>query len=462
MTVCAVVLLGLGGCDNQAAERARSGEAYRAAVAVIAASDQGYVPTGSDNQPMASSLELYRQGRLAEAIAGLQEVAQSGTPQQRQSARQLLADIHASAARHDLRQAMSAWADLANRSANLVSDLVAIDRANTRVDSFQVDDSELLRKLEDNQTETRRRVGELNVNRQQLDGRIIDIEGKIAEQQKRGDEAQAQARKLRDEAFLASGDVQFDLYDQASQQERRSARASAEAQKLGVKLDIYQSERVILTRQIESAEKFLASMQQQVQEIGQRQGQIRESRQAAEADKVRHIQRLDEQITAMAKDFESSVEATFLRAESNMEQALQVMEAAVRDASGSDARAVELERLGKLLTKVHILSSHILAVGDLASTLSVIAVRAGGGEHPLMPEKAVAYQTGVDRLVARQEALITQSSEAIVLGRELVEKLVQGAAETDPIADTAHKHAGELDGYRTRINSLRMKVATED
>jgi hypothetical protein len=455
-----IVMLGMGCADQRAAQYASATAKFDQALNAIDQAGQGYVPV-SGGQSTHPTLEEFRRAKLNEAAALLEDVVKLGSPLQKQGARLLLADIHASAARAARRAGMDAWADIANRSAALINTIVAIQRSAVRGGSLRVDDSLLLRNLESDRDATSRLLAEHKHTLGDLDKRIKDLQGNIERLNQKRQEFVAQAQSLRDEAFAASGAKRYELYTQAAAVTRQAEQTGAEADKLKVNLDIYQSERVILQRQIQAADRFLESVTAQITDTRQRTGQMHAAADQSDQRRDELMDSLRENVNALAAEYDANVETKLDEATEAINHAVAVSQAAV-DAGGEGVRDAKLELLGKINTRVHILTSHILAKGDLGQTLTVIADRAGGGDHPLMPEQAESFRNSVTRIAEEQRALIADAFDAISQGQEIATELIQGAAETDPSAAIARTQQSQLDSYRQRITRIRMTVAAAE
>jgi hypothetical protein len=450
----------VGCADRQAAQHASAAAKLELALDAIDQAGQGYVPV-SGGQSTHDTLEAFRRAKLNEAATLLDEVIKLGSPLQQQGARLLLADIHASTAREARRDGMNAWADMANRSAALISTVVAIQRSATRGESLRVDDSLLLRNLQSERDDTGRLLGEYKDTLTKLDKNIKDLQANIERLNQQRQTFVAEAQALRDQAFAASGSQRYDLYNKAAEVTRKAEQTGAEADKLKVNLDIYQSERVILLRQIQAAERFLESVTAQIADTQQRTGQMHAAADDSEQRRDDLIKSLGADVVALAAEYDAQVETRLDEATEAMNQAVAVSQAAV-DAGGEGSRAARLELLGKITTRVHILTSHILAKGDFGQTLTVIADRAGGGDHPLMPQQAESFNSSVARIADEQRALIAEAFDAISQGQEVAMALIEGASETDPGAAIARAQQSQLDSYRQRIARIRMTVAAAE
>jgi len=446
----------IAGCaDKEAAQRAEAHTRFTDAVDLVSAADQGYVPAGSDKAAdLNTNLETFRQNKLKEAAAQLEPVISSGTTEQKLAARQLLADIKSSHARVILRSGMNEWADLANESASLLTVLAAIDSANARAISLDISDEPLLKKLNEDQIVTRRRLVELQESRSALTQRVAELKTAMADLNKQSEAALVESRAFTDKAFPLSGDQRYELYEKASQAERKSSKLASEADKRGVNLDVYESELEIIDSQIASAERFLKSIASQIDDVKIRGDNRVKSFNEAEAERDELIRQLDADVDDLARRFDDKVDRQLAEALADIDRSIELMNRAVADSQNS--RDVQIELLAKMMTRVHILTSHIMVISDLGRTLNVIAVRAADEKHPLMTEQRSRFKSVIARISQRQSQIIGQAIYDIDTANDLALQLAQGASETDAIATVANSYAGDLSRYRNRINELRL------
>lgn len=440
-----VVLVAFSGCADETArqEAAARGE-FLNALAQVGEANRGYVddqPEGSPPQPLSE----YRQEKLDEARPQLEAVIKNGSAAQRQAARELAADIDVSRARFIFCKALVARMDLADRSALILDDLIAVDLTNDMAESLNTDNSEQVKRLETSKVATRRLIGGLETQRQELDPRIAALKGEISKLNDQADAAGAEARRFRDDAFLQEGAAHYDLLDQATAAARHGAVARSAAHKSAVTLDVYASEHRMLSGQIDSAEGLLASIGEQITQAGTRQENARDALQKAEARRDAAIARMDAAIKQIATDFDVAVEAKFAEAQQQMNSALELLDqVASQDRSSPtfDAKGLDFQRLATLMTKLHMLTAQILAQGNLGATLNVIVARTGTGQHPFSPAKHEALQRSVQKLAADQAAVI---AELVKVGAEagtIAEKLANSPDEL--VADVAARHLGQL------------------
>ncbi len=452
-----IAALGMSACEDQdAAKRADAERAFQEAVSLVAQSERGYRPVGDNDQFAHDSLEEYRQVRVDEAIAELERVIKSPSPVQRQAAHVLLADLNASMARVAQRQGADAWADLANRSAGLIAILVAIDSSNSRAQSLDTDDAPLIRRLEGDRDAVKSTIKDETASLDDLTQRVADLNQQIKQLNDQRQTATDQAQQYREQAFTKSGDARYDLYDNAANADREAFQIATKAEGLRVKLDVYSSEITVLRRRIDSGEKFVGSVDQQIDDTQQRREVLQADVAGARAAMETHIKNLTALIERLAGDYDTKVDAPLGAAVQRVDKALEHIEAAITDA-GSDADSVRLEKLGKLLTKVDILTTHVMAQGDLGQKLGVAASRVIEPDYPQMVELRKQFADSVVQVAARQGVLISQAKVVIEQGRILANEL---AASSDTVVQAgAAAQLDRLNAYDGRLGDLQLPGA---
>lgn len=440
-----ILFVSVVGCaDKEAATQAEKRILFSQALAKVNEADIGYVPPQQMKQGM--RLTDYRLDRYRPARADLENVISSPNAAQRLSARQLLAHIHTSEARAQFRQAQTLSLDLAQSGAMLLRDLIEVDRARQRVKSFTVDNRATVSYLKKEQDRAQSEIRGMEQDRRQLDSRIDELQTNAKQLTQQADADQAEEVRINDAAFLISGADKYDLLDKSAELKHRGFSARANAQKLTVMLDVYGSERMVLLRRIASMQAFAAALKEQVTLADQWQQQTNDSLAKAESQLTEATARLDKAKRAIAADFDESVEPGFDQAEATVDLALTLLaDAASKDraALSGVGRSLDTQRLGALMTKLHIQTAHVLAQASLGSTFNVVEARADGGEHPT-----------VAQIADKQAALIAEVLKVVNDAQTIAESLAQRADNDDPI----HVQLEQLRSYIDRIETVSMRT----
>lgn len=475
--LASLAVLPLVGCDQEAAQRSEADRRFRAAVETMRVAEIGFVPTkrsegiptaeeldrytsqirAGQMDPEDSRLQVYRQDSLAKARTELEPVIQSGTPSQSRAARRLLADIYESSSRFKAREALTRWSAISNRSATMLSYMIALGQTLARAEGYKTDDAPLFLKLQDDQQVTNRSIDKLKRDADAVDQEIARRKAKFEEFDKQVDDLRAQARKLKDDAFVKEGTHRWDLYDQASALDRRASELSAKAQQEGVHLEVAQSERKLVSEQMDFARRFLKSLETQIEETAARQSEIQSRR--VKADEARKIaeQLLVDELSEVIRQYTAGVEVTMKEAIEDADKAIDVLQQAAQSASGAEKRAIELELLGKQSSKADILTSHAMAIAGIGTKVQVVARRADGKIGPaLMKDRAEFVNTLFNQLASEQQQVIVVARNSIGDGLALAKSLGDGAAEDDAIARRAAEFTSRLEKYNTRLEELKL------
>ena len=450
-----VLLVALSGCaDKSAKQNAQARQSYDAALADVAAADQGYVPVEQVN---AKRLSQYRQERYGLTLGKLKEVVQSGSATQRLATRQLLGEIHTSAARVHARAARSAGVDLSARATTAISDMSAVERAHNRVLESSTSNADSVRKFQEDSVAASRDITLLQKDLKTLDARIGELEGQIEELSQQADAASAEGRRIRDEAFPMKGAPRYEALDLAAARSRQSVATNAEADKHAVMLEVYTGERTILARQIDSAQKFLDSLQEQIKLSHEQQKLVGQALAKAEAQRRDAIAKLEENVQAIAKDFGTLVEQPFVQAQQEMDTALShLADAKQKDsqAPGFETHLLQAERLDKLMAKLNILTTRAVTQGSLGSALEVIATRAAAPGHPLQGGHQAGFQNIVDKLAETQGQLNRQIPGIAAEAQSIAEGL---AGRSDKIGELALRQLEILEAYLDRLQTAALR-----
>ena len=168
---------------------------------------------------------------------------------------------------------------------------------------------------------------------------------------------------------------------------------------------------------------------------------------------VRTLPELESRLVKIVADHNGSVDARFGEARRKIDDALDVLKDAAdqdRAASGFDTARLRAARLGNLMTKLHILTSHASAKGGLGSTLAVVATRA----ESLMPAKSDNFRSIVNTLASKQADLIAQAMAVVEEATAIVDEL-----EGTGMGEIAAQARPQLTSYPARLNSVRLGPA---
>lgn len=390
------------------------------AIELIHLASEGYVPANRTDAFDALDVEGFRQAALQEALSHLESAARRGEPEQRVAAQQMMADIHASAARSAARRANTAYSELVT-TAGMTAQLRIVSQAHLRLRLFDRDRSVVRRELE-------REVERQRGDRDRLRSLASELEEEIAAlveerdgHREQASEARAKHHELREQAFLLEGDEYYDLLDEATRAERRAAAAEVEAERVDVQLERRRSELVAVESELAGIESVLADVATQLEKWEQREAvhsdeldRVQPEHQAAAEELVARFDRATQR-------YDERVREPFLAADEHITEAIDRLESLVSQASGSQRHEVQQDLLAKRVAKVHLLSDHVIAAGGFAHTLGILARQA----PRVMPEAfdADVFARARDRVAAQQREVAEATESAVQVARTLASEL---------------------------------------
>ena len=443
LLIVAAGLICSAGCENQTLKAQReNGETLSAALEKIQEAELGYVPT-FQGKPV-DDLGTYRQKRLDAARAELAKLTEKAPEFQQVAVSRLLADAQASAALDNTHKAMIAWAGVANHSAKLLSQLIAMSRAENRARMFDIDETTLLSDLHQEQRKRSRQLTELKGKATDLSQAIGTQEAEISDSFARRDRSLAQAQSHRDEAFKKSGQAQFDEYLDAKKAQREGETHNVQAEKTTVRLEVNRSALAILKTQIELKQDAVGNIQSQINAAQQRQKEADEEKRKALAQKNEIIEDMVSTLEEIATTFDAKVEARLDDARQKLDKAVQSLERASERARREEKRATQLDLLAKLVMKMHVLAEQIVALDGFGHTLAVVAVHG----QELMPQRVEAFSSIVEAQEEKRRQLAAEVEKAVNQAKELTEPL-KGAPEE--VAAIAERHEQQIAAYNKRI-----------
>ena len=413
MMVLVMAAGGLIGCGESASEP----EALDRAVESFQQAHRGYVPQGADADPL--DARRYRQQALRETTQQLDEVAESGPVAQQISARRLLADIDLSAAYHLTREASMAYARLVPRTVKLMSHSVAADRAAARGDALDLNQPELIQVLEQEIQTQSKRQKQLQDELAELAEQLKVEEAAQAEQRQARDQATSQAQSLREQGFVAEGDEQFDLYDQAAKQERQAAVATAEMERRQLNIDMLSSRIDVANSQLSLINELVNELRQRVEAGRQRQQEIEQG--VAEAHEARDVSltTLTAEFQDVLATYREEVDAPLNAAGQRLNQAVRHLDTAQGQAGGGADRVlaqnVQGDRLAALTTHAQLLAEQMQIVQGFHQSVSLLR----DAVQQINPDQTEPFDTALSALDAQSQELAAQARQTIESAREL-------------------------------------------
>ncbi len=422
------------GCGDAAS----NSTAYDEALEKLAVAQQGFVPSSGEGG--GPTLAAFRQESLTEAGEALDEVIASGSPAQKVGAYRLRAHVDASAARHAAREAASHYAQLAPQAIQRASHALAADRAQARAADRGGDQTPLLQSLRQMMTRQQERRTELVAQAEQLRAELGAKQQEKAQIQSRRDASAARVSQLRNQAFVARGEEQFRLQEEAAGVEREGTLAAAELARTQLDIDMINSRLGVIDSQLQLADKLLADLQSRLEQTQARQSELEQGLAAAEQARQQELQQLADAYNQIWDTFETQVNSRLAEAAEQTALAVNRLEEA-GGIAGSERSAVQLDLLGALTTRAEILVEHLQTLAGFRDILELVAQTAGDQADP--------FQQRIDRLRQEGAAIAESAVAAIERGRTAAQQAMAGGS-----MDVAQQRASRLEAYAAQVQRL--------
>ncbi|MEO1236046.1 MAG: hypothetical protein AAFX76_04585 [Planctomycetota bacterium] len=428
------------GCDDEAAQIAKSRDALDEAVKLLEQAEQGFAPGDAEG-----SYAEYRLQTLAAAEERLQAVAAQGDPVAQAGAHRLLAGVKTSQARATTRDAVDAFARVTGRATALSNHVAAVGRINALIVARSDDGGAVLSALEEgdamiqqNKAAVTATLAELSAQRESA---ILEAERLNAQ----AADHLSRAQQAEQRAFVAdSGEAKQEAYTQTyqAQLEAQAARRAAQDQQIAADR---------LADEIAARRAELAEWDAIAQQVADLRTRVRDEGDAAARDvstagsaKQLELATVQEQFEALSSLYGAEVrdrlEDAALSAETAVEQA---RSAGSKSASG-DRQALELERVAAQTELAHVLTRHAGYARDHAQTLAALAA------SPAVRGSAAARaMTDASTQLNQTAAALVERADGVINDGINVADAMQGDG---PVGQAAASLAAALRSYQTRLN----------
>lgn len=411
------------------------------AIELIDLASQGYVSAEYADEFDVLDAEGFRQATLREALSHLEAAAGRGEPTQRVTARKMMADILASAARDQARQANAAYSELVVTN-GLTAQLRLVSKAHLRTRLLEGDRSVVRAELEqERESQLRQRDG-LREMATGLEEELANLIEQRDEHAQRASDLRAEYHALQEEAFTLEGDEYYELMDRADEAERRAAEADVEAEDLDVRIERRRSELTGIEAELAGIQEVLEDVAEQLDAWENREQVRSEQFDRVAPEHVAAAEELVSRFDSAMQRYEEHVHEPFAAGAEHIAEAIERLEAAVDQSRGSERDELQSELLSKRLTQVNLLSDQVVAAGGFGRTLDTLASRA----PQVIPEQfdADAFSRSRQRLAERQQQVAEAAESAVQIARTLASELGNVADERiQRFADRQRPRLGE-------------------
>ncbi|MEX0746137.1 MAG: hypothetical protein WD118_11095, partial [Phycisphaeraceae bacterium] len=361
---------------------------------------------------------------------------------------QMLADVHAASARNELAEARAEAGRLQRRSTALHGYVVAYELAHARSRSTDRDAGLLREQLNEELREQRSERSTLQEQREELVKNRASLEQERQTLRGKVDEAHAEARRLRDEAFVAEGTEHFELAEQARQAALRGDVEAGRADNVQGEIDMIDARLAMIDQRTEQVDAVIAGLTRQLETVGTQVDQNAEQRREAEADRDAALEALRDEYDRLLEGYQSAVRPRFEQARQHSERAVdQSRQAADLAASGSERTTARTVLLARWTDHVQNPVSQAIQVAALSDLLQRVADRV----ESVQGSEGRALQDKYRDLVEHQQQLVATAEGAIEQARELAGDL---ASESGDVGPFAQRQQNWLDEQLTVLRSL--------
>ena len=353
MLVCGAALLIHTGCDQTAAEAARSRAELSEAVALVERAEQADAPGNGTVSPRDQRLD-----RLRQAAGALTPIADNADTPTQNRARQLLAQVHLSLARAKASDAAERFALVRSRTTGLSSYLSAVGRVDRLIQLRATDTAPTVqdiqaaeRGIEEDRSRYTATLAELSLEKERANERATQA-------QSEADRAFAEARQIQAKADAeAVPEEQRSLIAQAYSARRRgeealnraelaridAANVEAQTKPLQTELDLYQQ----MASQLDT-------LRQRVQEQGTRADTDVSS---ARSLKDQAVTEVTEQYRQLSETYEQQVAEPLNAAAEDARRSVTLLQAALQNASaGTVKESIQSDLLAARVEEAAILT----------------------------------------------------------------------------------------------------------
>lgn len=387
----------------------------------------------SDGSTVKSLKNLdYQAGRdsaVNAAIEKIKAVNSDITPAQKNLFKRSLSNLYLARANYQTQTALTDWSDLTSRTAALVSDVVQLEDAVTRASSLTVDNSKLIADLKDNLGKIEKEIHDLDESSSTLSKELASLTETVNSFKAKAKEQLTLGRKLRSDALLLKGQVQYETYKKAIDSESAAAQSGFQADRAATKLDIVESELKIGQTKLAVLKPAAQTIRENIATFERRNADQRRIREDAIKHRDEIVQKIRDNFAKIAKERDEKVVARFKNAKEFAAKSLTEIEDAMKTASseGGQKKIVGLEQVSKHVANAYIWTQRLTTSAAYAKSLEVLAGQVGRS----MPDMTLFAENAK---AARDDASsdAKDAKSAIAAAQELATALVAGGDPDDP------------------------------
>jgi len=443
--VCSVMMgLQVGCKDEEAAQRAQVARSFDNVVELLADASQGWAPRPDSGEDRAD-LQAHRRQKLEEIRESLSDRLEEGSAAQKITTRQILSEVHASAARQATRGSMTDMHVVNSRATLLMTYAVAAKQAETRAIERAGFDDAILGDLNTKLREAELALENMRAAESRLRDQAETLNQQITEQAAIQDRKTASATKLRDQAFVAEGQKRLDLELKAIDEHRLADIASTRAEELKLKKSGVESELAILTKQIEATEEARDAFRGQIASLSEQRSQRQQAMQRAEQDVEQAKAELAQAFETVNSMYVKFVRQPMEQATERAARAVELMDEAVAMADSTNRRSLRMELLGRRIDQVFVLTQRNQARRGYSSTLRMIA-----GYEP-------RAQQAFEELRTHFVETFEQATQLISVAKEQATEIKNQGGDNDELSRQADELFTVLDEFERIVRESEIE-----
>ena len=434
------VLLIASGCDQESSRQIEGRKQFDQVLDALREVELGYVAASAQeiqasqsgkvvetNRP---SMEVYRQKKLGKAFEALKPILDKGSVKQQVAAQRLVADIYTSSARFQLRLLMDQWTSLSSRSVVMTSYAVAVGRSYSLAHNMQSDDTKLVAQLKKKLRDTTVELEEHEKTMAELDVKAKKHQKTMANLKKQINSLNTQSQDLKRDSFVAKSDSKYKLLDDASAVSRKASIMDAKRQLQQAHLDNVNAQRDMLAEQVDFTLEFMDSLERQIQGVTARHQSNEKQKTDAKQNLIDAENRFMDEFNVVVEQFTTKVQPHFALINSDMQEALQILDKAHQQADSQTQQLIEIEILAKQVSLTNMQTTMMMVTHDLGRKYALVLNRSSKGKHKLMADRTTTFQSAYD-LIARTQLQIQQQAQD-ALGKSRKQAIItQGIVSED-------------------------------
>ena len=446
MIVLSLALLAAGvGCDDQALSTQQSRAMLDQATQLITRSDIRYIP---DDQPQDQPWSAYRAKLLQEASTQLDQIIAEGLPSDQSVARQLKAQIIRSLARAHNDQAMADFRNLSRRTAAVVEQLAGINTTGLHAQTLDYSTESAVEKLQAEITQLQQRQAALNTRHDELTAEINGANGKVTVLKQQLLKQQQEVDQLNQQAFVATGQAKHELEDKAAQGQLTAGDIETYMAQWSLEAQTASGQQALVQSELQAIEANISTLRETIAQFNEQSDNRQQARNQSLAASATSATKLIASVNTLLDQFQTQVDQPMDETAAQFDEAAKLFGQARSGAEPHMRETLELGELSARIDQVQAMTSHVVALGDMARLVRFIST-AGLG---LTDAQKAELNQSFTRLQQRQ----TDVMNVLTIGEEAAFTQAMQMAQNAP-EDQSRPSVSTLQSYQTMADQAKLQ-----